>query len=359
MIHNIQHLVIDPLTRQSVAMQVSSVVQTVSPETRFPIVATDPTNSWVAEGDEIPASTPDVEELTVTPKKCAGLTVVSTELAQDSNPSALTVVGNGLVRDLQVRVDAAYFGTTVTNGPDGIANLAGAQTVDAGSAFTNLDPFAEALSKAETVDLSLNRAFVAHPSTLLALSQLKIGTDWNLPLLGADPSSPTKRSILGAPVFWSPAVDEETVWLITRMKSFVVIRMPVAVRVDESAYFTSDQVAIRATMRVGFGWPHPAAVVKISVGITNIVVTPSSASVTATAGSKHTTQLGRQRLCRPGCHRGSHLHQLGARGGHRLRGRPGDRRGGRFGDHHRHLQGVHGRTPARSPSPETARTLGG
>lgn len=262
----VQELVIEPLMRTSVAMQVSTVVTTQSEETRFPIVQSDPTNSWVAEGSEIPVSDPDVSELKVVPRKCAGLTVISNEMAEDSDPSALQVVGDGLVRDLQTRIDSAYFGTTITNGPDGIASLTGIQEVAAGSAFTDLDPFAAALSLAETVDSSLQRAFVANPSTLLALSQLKVATGWNQPLLGVDATSPTKRSILGTPIFWSPAVDEDTVWLITAAKAFVVLRMPVAVESDQSAFFSSDQTAIRARMRVGFGWPQTAAVVKISVG---------------------------------------------------------------------------------------------
>jgi hypothetical protein len=34
----------------------------------------------------------------VTPKKLAGLTVITNELAMDSSPAALQVVGDGLVR---------------------------------------------------------------------------------------------------------------------------------------------------------------------------------------------------------------------------------------------------------------------
>lgn len=37
-------------------------------------------------------------------------------------------------RDFQVRLDAAYFGTTSANGPDGIGNLENVQDVDAGLA---------------------------------------------------------------------------------------------------------------------------------------------------------------------------------------------------------------------------------
>jgi HK97 family phage major capsid protein len=260
----IEALVIEPLTRTSVAMQVSSVVPTDRHTVRFPIVVSDVSGGWTPEGQEIAITDADLDELEVTPKKLASLTVVSNELAMDSNPSALAVVGDGIVRDLAKKLDAAYFGTTTANGPNGIGSLGSVQHVDAGSSYTNLDTFAEALSKLETVDASLSRVFVAHPNTLLALSELKIGATWNLPLLGPDATSPTKRSILGVPVFWSPYVEEEIIWLVSQAKSFVVMRSDTSVITDTSAFFSSDRIGIRATMRVGFAWPHEAAVVRIA-----------------------------------------------------------------------------------------------
>jgi hypothetical protein len=59
------------------------------------------------------------------------------------------------------------------------------------------------------------------------------------------------------PLHSSPAVDNGEIWAIPQKFSFVVLRENVDVVVDESAFFTSDRVGIRATMRVGFGHPHP------------------------------------------------------------------------------------------------------
>jgi hypothetical protein len=42
----------------------------------------------VAEGAEITPSDPKLPELTVTPAKVAGLTIISRELADDSSPAA-------------------------------------------------------------------------------------------------------------------------------------------------------------------------------------------------------------------------------------------------------------------------------
>jgi HK97 family phage major capsid protein len=49
---DVQGVVIEPLTRESVAMTVSTVITTERHETRFPIVVSDPTSSWTKEGDE-------------------------------------------------------------------------------------------------------------------------------------------------------------------------------------------------------------------------------------------------------------------------------------------------------------------
>ena len=273
---DVQALVIQPLIRLAIATQVSSVVQTASHDTRFPIVEADPATEWTPEGEEITPDETTLNELTCTPKKLAGLTIVSSEMANDSDPSALEIVGQGLVRDVQLKLDAAYFGNTVANGPSGLLSLGSVQHVTAGS-IADLDWAAEALSKAETVG-SVVTSFVASPANVLAISTLKtlpdtsiqplLGVDTSIqPLLGVDPSSPTKRSLFGVPpLYSSPAVDDDVIWAIPQAKTFVVIREGASVVTDTSAFFSSDRVGVRLTLRVGFAFPHEAAVVKIGVG---------------------------------------------------------------------------------------------
>src|SRR5258707_9080237 len=98
-------LVIQPLIDQSVAAQVSTVVTTSSHDLRVPRVTADPAAAWTAEGAEIGVSDATLDEIVVTPKKLAGLVVVSNELAADTSPAALQVVGDGLVRDLRRKID--------------------------------------------------------------------------------------------------------------------------------------------------------------------------------------------------------------------------------------------------------------
>ncbi|MGV0684360.1 phage major capsid protein [Mycolicibacterium thermoresistibile] len=256
-------LVIRPLMEQSVAAQVSTIVPIRSTTLRVPVVSADPTAAWTAEGAEIEVSDPTIGEVEVTPKKLAGLTVVSSELVADSSPAALRIVGDGLVRDLKRKLDAAYFGTTVTNGPSGLGSLASTD-VDAGDEWSNLDPFEEAKSRAEEHHTVLT-AFACNPATAVALAQLKEATGSNKALLGADPTAPTNRVIGGVPLYVSADVEDDTVWGIPQQHSLLVYRQDAQVVTDTSAFFTSDRVAVRATLRASFGFTYPDAVVRISL----------------------------------------------------------------------------------------------
>ena len=66
-------LVVQPLIDQSVAAQVSTVIQTSSHDLKVPIVTVDPAASFVAEGSEIPATDPTLTEMTASVKKLGRL----------------------------------------------------------------------------------------------------------------------------------------------------------------------------------------------------------------------------------------------------------------------------------------------
>lgn len=258
----VAELVVQPAARMSVAMQVATVVNTSSTSLRFPIITDDPSGSWVPEGAEIPVSDAESDEIVVTPSKLATLTVISSELADDGSPEAQQVIGDGIARDVAKKIDAAFFANTTTNGPAGLLSLTGVQVVDTGATITNTDPFAEALSKAETVG-ALITSFVAHPDDVLTLAKVKKATGSNEPLLGSDPTQPTQRTVLGVPLMSSPAVGAGTIWAIPRDRVFVVVRKDTSLMISEHSHFTSDRIGIRAITRVGFGFPHPGALIRM------------------------------------------------------------------------------------------------
>jgi HK97 family phage major capsid protein len=259
-------LVVQPVTRMSVAYQATQLVTITSNEYRFPILTENRSAAWVLEKQEIPVDDPTVTELTAKPQKVAALTVISRELANDSleNASAAEVVGQAIARDIARVVDVAMFSATaITNAPPGVGQLAGVST--ASFAAGNLDGFAEAVSKAEEVGATLT-SFVASPATALAMAQLKVDSaDSNLPLLQQDPTQPTRRLIFGVPLLVSPGVADDVVWGLASDFAYTVQNSEATLDVDSSPYFTSDRLAIRGTLRLAWGFPHPKSVVKITV----------------------------------------------------------------------------------------------
>jgi len=261
----VQSLVVEPVTRQSIATQASTPVFITSKDTRFPILKSDPDAGWVAEGAEIDVDDAEFDELEVIPKKVAAITVISSELATDSTPEAQEVIGSALVRSLVSKIDSAYFGNTITNGPSGLGSLTDRQLVLAGVTPSNTDAFLEAQSLAENVGANIS-AWVTDPTTALTLAKLKKQTGSNEPLLSTDAASPTGKVIAGVPVYTSPYVPTtpaRRVWGIAKSKSFVVIRKDTTVDIDKSAFWTSDRVGVRAIARVAFAFPHQEALVEV------------------------------------------------------------------------------------------------
>ncbi len=263
-------LFVQPVQAESVAFRTSTIVETEGYDFRLPVVTADPSAAFVAEGAEIPISDPTLSELTVIPRKLAGLTIISFELANDSSPAAAQVVGDGLARDAARTVDAAWFGAAVAPSPTGLNGLAGVQAVSAGSiaggtVWANFDPLAEAISKAEEVGATVD-VFVMSPATALRLAKVKTAPSGsNMPLLlSGDVTQPGERRIFGVPVYVSPAIDADVVWAYDSSRVFTVLRQDAEITVDSSVYFTSDRVAVRATLRVGFAFPHAASVVKVA-----------------------------------------------------------------------------------------------
>lgn len=253
-------LVVQPVAAESVALQVATVVTTGSTSYRIPIVTADSTAGWYAEGATITASDTSTDEVSVLPKKVAGLTVISRELAADSSPEAAKMIGEALARDIAKKIDAAFFANTTANGPSGLLSIT-YTPVDTAGSIANLDVFADAISEADQVGATIT-AFVAHPDDCNTLAKLKKATGSNEPLLASDPTMPSKKLIFGVPLLPSPAVAAGTIWGVPKSRVFVVVREGTTLDVDRSAYFASDSVGVRAVMRVGFGFPHEAALVR-------------------------------------------------------------------------------------------------
>lgn len=247
----------------SVASRVATVERIVGPSLRIPIVSADAQAAWVLEGQEIPTSDAVLGEITVSPSALAALTKISTELAVDSSPSAARAVADSLSRDLVRQLDTAFFGNLAAPAPVGLEGLVGVSDVAAGTAWTNLDPFAEALSAVEVEGATVD-SFVANPVDVLALSKIRDETGSNRTLL-ASGTGPGSRSILGVPLISCAQVAPGVVWGIPRDRTMLVIRQEADLVLLFERYAEFRQVGIRVDMRAAFGFPHPAAIARLAL----------------------------------------------------------------------------------------------
>ncbi|SPM43345.1 major capsid protein [Mycobacterium numidiamassiliense] len=273
-------LVVQPLRLRSVGLRVSTVVETMRPTYRFPIVESDATAALVQEGSEITESEADLGQISVTPVGIKALTTVSNELIADAaeNAAAAAVIADGLVRSFARKYDKCFFGAVSnfdgTSAPamSGLENVA-YQAVNVGAPYSNLDPFAKAISLIESVG-SVCTSFAASFSTCLSLMELKkfgATTDVvsNEPLLAqgeGDVSQPVSRNIFGVPLYSAPegTIEDGVVWALASDKTFTVMRMDISIVANPFSAFSSDSTQIRGVMRLAPGFPHAAAVVKIT-----------------------------------------------------------------------------------------------
>lgn len=255
-------LLVQPVTTESVASQVSTVITTATNTTRFPLLTADPTAAWTAEGEEIVPSDPTVDEVAVTPSKIAGLVVTTTEMTNDATTEAINEIGNGLVRQITNGIDSAFFGNLSAPAPAGLGSITPTElTVET---LDNLDWAEEARAKAAGLGASIT-SFVAHPDDALTLAKLKESAGSARGLLQPDPTAPTNRTVAGVPLLTSNHVTKGQIWGIPEASVNVVVRDTAEVVADNSVFFTSDRVAIRATMRVGFGFTFEESIVRITV----------------------------------------------------------------------------------------------
>ena len=251
-------LITDPIEAEALAFNtaLATVVRTGASSFQIPILDSDAGASWVAEGAEIAPEDPVLSEMTVTPSKVAGLTIISNELANDSSPDAQKLVGDGLARSIIGQLNAAFLGDLAAPAPKGLASLTGTATAD--GALDNLDVFADAVAAAEAEGANVT-GWLLSPADALTVAKLKDSTGSNKAL------TETPRMILGRPVIVSAKATTGTIWGLDAAQVMTVLREDVELAVSDDAYFSSDRIAIRATLRAGFGFPRPQTVVKISI----------------------------------------------------------------------------------------------
>lgn len=221
-----------------------------------PVESTRPTGTATAEGATFAVSDPTFSTITLRAWKYGSLVLVSRELIEDAGIDLVPFLGRQLGVALGTAVNSALTLGTGTVQPNGISNAAG-------SGVTGGTPAANGPTFDNLIDLmhSVDTAYAMRPSVAWMMSRATLGTVRKLKdtagnyLWNPASSVGTPDQVLGAPVLENPYVAAAATAarqvLFGDMSSYIVRQVGGIdiVRSDE-AYFTADQVAFRATIRL-------------------------------------------------------------------------------------------------------------
>lgn len=242
---------------QSTAFNAGTLFGTDKVRVNFPLWNTDPSAAWLDELELIVPTDGATGSVTCTPSKVGGITTLSNEIANDTDPEIADAAAAGLANDIAKKIDAAFLANTTAKANDGLLSLA-YSTVDTGATIANEDPFIDALFAAEAVGANIDR-WVMHPDTAKVLSKLKKGTGSNERLLQRTTDG---AFIAGIKVLTDPKVDAATkAWGIDSTRTKVVLRQ--GTEMQRFDVPRQDAIDVRGIARVGFAFLHPQSVVRL------------------------------------------------------------------------------------------------
>ena len=192
---------------KAVAAKASTIFPTSRVKAGFPLFTANPAVGWYNELDEITPADGSTSEVVVTPSKTAGLTLLSNELVDDSDPAVADQIAAALADQIAHAIDVEFFANTTTKSYSGLLSKSYTAVDSAGPALTNLDKFVSARFAAEAHGAHLTH-WLIDPSVAEALSNLKVlSSGSNQPLLNIVEDG---LVIAGLPVITTTDVDGAT-----------------------------------------------------------------------------------------------------------------------------------------------------
>lgn len=223
----------------------------------------DDTATFVAEGQPIPESEPELAEVNVFTGKLSQLVRVSRE--QFSQQGTAEQVSASVARALIRAADIAFLTQTIptppaTTPPAGI--LTDGDIITGGEISQSLDELTDLVAEIQGNGGNPSHILLA-PDAWGQLRKLKIGTDYNATLLGAGVADAELR-LLGIPVVVNPAVPSLS-GVVLDQRAVVSAVGQVLVSSSQDVYFTSDSVGLRSTWRFGQALVRPDRVATFTV----------------------------------------------------------------------------------------------
>ena len=188
------------IVAKATAIQLCEQVTMESDTLFFPKVTAASTAYFVSEAATITGSQPTFAQLTLNPRKVAGLIQLSSEVMEDSNPSVMNVVMERLATDIALKIDSEiYNGTTTVGGYLGFRASTTVSSTDVAGGEINTDHISNAIEKLQSENIEPTD-LVIHPKLLNKLRKLKtLTTGSNEPLLNlvSFGSTPLGNGVIG------------------------------------------------------------------------------------------------------------------------------------------------------------------
>jgi HK97 family phage major capsid protein len=235
-----------------------------------PVQATRPAATAIAEGTEITALDPTFSTVTMKAQKVAVLTKISRELLADNGVNIEQFLAEDLGIALGVKVNSLLTVGTGTVQPNGIVTAAGSG-ITGGTAVSGAFTADNLIDLAHSVDGAYVRngaGWMMRRSTIGAVRKLKDNAGQYLFAPAATVGAPDL--LLGAPIYDNPdvvatALGAKSV-LFGGLRNYMVrVAGGLEIARSDDAYFASDEVGVRATLRV-WGDIGQSAAIKTFIG---------------------------------------------------------------------------------------------
>lgn len=222
---------------------------------KVPVEATRPAATAIAEATAITPLDPTFSSLTLKSQKVAVLTKVSRELLTDSGIDLVSFLGRSLGTALGIKVNGLLTVGTGTVEPNGIMNAAGSGvkgTATSTGVFT-ADDLIDLAHSVDSAYVRMGAVFMARRQTIGAIRKLK-GSDGAY-LFQPAATVGTPDTLLGFPLVDNP--DVAAIGSAAKSVGFgwagsYHVRQVGGIEIARSddAYFNTDEVGFRATIRV-------------------------------------------------------------------------------------------------------------
>lgn len=253
---------IEVVRSKSVVMDLASKYPMTRDHLLIPRISVGGSIYWEQTGGFTTKTNTDVTfaQLDLAAKTVYGLAYVSTQLAEDSSPDAVSAVQRDLAGALVAGMELAFL-EGAGSGADPITGVSATGSIGTGAAGAALtaDDIADAIATVETSNFAPN-GIVAHPTVKNILRKLK---DSSGQYLWADPRAEELPTIFGVPFYatsnTTATAGSRIVFVGDWSQAAVGMRKEITMALSEHVAFDKNQIAVRLEARVGFGLKQPAA----------------------------------------------------------------------------------------------------